>query len=252
MAHRSLHRPLLDTTGYIMNTMRTIGMIGGMSWESTAEYYRLINQDVRARLGGLHSAQVLVHSVDFAPIERLQRDGQWNIAGTRLAEAARHLEAGGAHCIVLCTNTMHLVAEQVAAAGSVPFLHIVDPTGIEARTRGLRTVGFIGTGFSMRESFFRDRLLERHDITTIVPDAAGQAIVHDIIYRELCVGIVSEHSRKLYRDVLHGLAARGAEAIVLGCTEIMLLVKDDDSPVPLLDTTTLHARAAVDFSLAGQ
>jgi aspartate racemase len=233
-----------------MTTMRTIGMIGGMSWESTAEYYRLINQDVRTRLGGLNSAQVLLHSVNFAPIERLQRDGQWNIAGIRLSEAARHLEAGGAHCIVLCTNTMHLVAPQIAAAVSVPFLHIVDPTGIEAQRRGIRKVGFIGTAFSMRESFFRDRLEERHGISTIVPDAAEQAIVHDIIYRELCLGIVTEESRKLYRDVIHGLAARGAEAIVLGCTEIMLLVKAEDSPVPLLDTTSLHARAAVDFSVA--
>jgi len=233
-----------------MNTMRTIGMIGGMSWESTAEYYRLINQDVRARLGGLHSAQALLHSVDFAPIERLQRDGQWNIAGLRLAEAARKLEAGGAHCIVLCTNTMHIVAEQIAAAVSVPFLHIVDPTGIEARARGVRKVGFIGTGFSMRETFFRDRLEERHGIATILPEPAVQAKVHDIIYRELCVGIISDDSRTLYGDVLHGLAARGAEAIVLGCTEIMLLVNEEDSPVPLLDTTTLHARAAVDFSLA--
>ncbi|MGA7812507.1 aspartate/glutamate racemase family protein [Caballeronia sp.] len=233
-----------------MNKMRTIGMIGGMSWESTAEYYRLINQDVRQRLGGLSSAQVLLHSVNFAGIERLQRNGQWNIAGIRLAEAARNLEAGGAHCIVLCTNTMHLVAPQIAEAVSVPFLHIVDPTGIEAHARGFRTLGFIGTAFSMRESFFRDRLQERHGIATILPEPAEQAVVHDIIYRELCMGIVTEESRTLYRSVLQGLAARGADAIVLGCTEIMLLVRDSDSPVPLLDTTMLHARAAVDFSLA--
>jgi aspartate racemase len=233
-----------------MNAMRTIGMIGGMSWESTAEYYRLINQDVRQRLGGLSSAQVLLHSVNFAEIERLQRNGQWNIAGIRLAEAARNLEAGGAHCIVLCTNTMHLVAPQIAEAVSVPFLHIVDPTGIEAHARGFRTLGFVGTAFSMRESFFRDRLHERHGIATILPEPAEQAVVHDVIYRELCMGIVTEESRKLYRNVLQGLAGRGADAIVLGCTEIMLLVRDSDSPVPLLDTTTLHARAAVDFSLA--
>ena len=232
-----------------MNSMRTIGMIGGMSWESTTEYYRLINRDVRTRLGGLNSAQVLLHSVNFAPIEQLQRDGQWNIAGIRLADAARHLEAGGAHCIVLCTNTMHLVAPQITAAVSVPFLHIVDPTGIEAQKRGIHKVGFIGTAFSMRESFFRDRLQERHGISTLLPEPAGQAVIHDIIYRELCLGIVNDDSRKLYRDVIHGLAARGAEAIVLGCTEIMLLVNETDSPVPLLDTTALHARAAVDFSL---
>jgi aspartate racemase len=145
---------------------------------------------------------------------------------------------------------MHLVAPQIAASVSVPFLHIVDPTGIEAKRGGIRKVGFIGTAFSMRESFFRDRLEERHGISTIVPEAAEQAVIHDIIYRELCLGVVKEESRNLYRDVIHGLAARGAEAIVLGCTEIMLLVKAEDSPVPLLDTTTLHARAAVDFSLA--
>ena len=155
-----------------MNSMRTIGLIGGMSWESTTEYYRLVNRDVRTRLGGLNSAQVLLHSVNFAPIEQLQRDGQWNIAGIRLADAARHLEAGGAHCIVLCTNTMHLVAPQIAAAVSVPFLHIVDPTGIEAQKRGIRKVGFIGTAFSMRESFFCDRLQERHGISTLVPEPA--------------------------------------------------------------------------------
>ncbi len=230
--------------------MRTIGLIGGMSWESTAEYYRLINQDVRARLGGLNSAQTLLHSVNFAGIEELQRAGKWDVAGIRLSEAARHLEAGGAHCVVLCTNTMHLVAEQIAQAVSIPFLHIVDPTGREASTAGFKTLGFIGTAFSMRERFFRDRLAERHGISMIVPDTAEQAVIHDIIYKELCMGIVTAESRSLYRGILHDLASRGAQAIVLGCTEIMLLVDQTDSPVPLLDTTTLHARAAVDFSLA--
>lgn len=230
--------------------MRTIGMIGGMSWESTAEYYRLVNQDVRARLGGLNSAQTLLHSVNFADIERLQRDGKWDVAGIRLSEAARNLEAGGAHCIVLCTNTMHLVAAQIVQSVSIPFLHIVDPTGREAKTRGYKTVGFIGTAFSMRERFFSDRLAERHGIGMIVPEAAQQALIHDIIYRELCMGVVTADSRRVYREILHRLADRGAEAIVLGCTEIMLLVDATDSPVPLLDTTTLHARAAVDFSLA--
>lgn len=230
--------------------MRTIGMIGGMSWESTAEYYRLLNQDVRARLGGLNSAQTLLHSVNFANIERLQRDGKWDVAGIRLSEVARNLESGGAHCIVLCTNTMHLVAESIAHAVSIPFLHIVDPVGREARARGFTTLGFIGTAFSMREAFFRDRLAERHGTSMIVPGPAEQAVIHDIIYRELCMGIVKAESRQAYKEILHGLAARGADAIVLGCTEIMILVDGTDSPVPLLDTTTLHARAAVDFSLA--
>jgi aspartate racemase len=230
--------------------MQTIGMLGGMSWKSTGEYYRLMNEDVSGRLGGLHSAQVLLHSVDFAPIEALQREAAWHEAGAHLADAARNLEAGGAHCVVLCTNTMHIVAEQISSAVTIPFLHIADVTGIEARSRSFSKVGFIGTGFSMREQFLHTRLAERHGISTIVPDAVEQAAVHDIIYRELCVGKVTEQSRAIYRSVLHGLARRGAQAIVLGCTEIMLLVKDDDSPVPLLDTTALHARAAVDFSLA--
>lgn len=232
-----------------MNAMHTIGLIGGMSWESTSEYYRLINQDVRQRLGGLSSAQVLMHSVNFADIERLQREGKWPVAGNQLAAVARNLEAGGAHCIVLCTNTMHIVADRIAESVAIPFLHIADPTGVEARSRGFTKLGFIGTAFSMREPFYRDRLAERHGIETVLPGSAEQAVVHDIIYRELCMGIVSEASRKRYREVLHGLAARGAQAIVLGCTEIMMLVDQTDSPVPLLDTTTLYARAAVDFSL---
>jgi aspartate racemase len=229
--------------------VRTIGLIGGMSWESTAVYYRLVNQEVRERLGGLSSAQVLLHSVDFAPIEAWQREGRWDAAGAHLASAARKLEAGGADCIVLCTNTMHLVAQPIVDAISIPFLHIVDPVGEQARALGYHKVGFIGTGFSMRETFFADRLYGKHGISMLVPPADEQALVHDIIYRELCLGIVNEASRAQYRAVLHGLAQRGAQAIVLGCTEIMLLVGAEDSPVPLLDTTTLHAKAAVTFAL---
>ncbi|HTJ93173.1 MAG TPA: aspartate/glutamate racemase family protein [Pararobbsia sp.] len=229
--------------------MRTIGLIGGMSWESTAVYYRLINQEVRERLGGLSSAQMLLHSVDFAPIEAWQRAGRWDEAGAHLASVGRKLEAGGADCIVLCTNTMHLVAQPIIDAVSIPFLHIVDPVGEQARTLGLHKLGFIGTGFSMRETFFADRLYGKHGVSMIVPPPDEQALVHDIIYRELCLGIVSDTSRAQYRAVLHGLAQRGAQAIVLGCTEITLLVTADDSPVPLLDTTTLHAKAAVAFAL---
>ncbi|TCT09782.1 aspartate/glutamate racemase family protein [Paralcaligenes ureilyticus] len=230
--------------------MRTIGLLGGMSWESTATYYRLINQDVRARLGGLHSAQSLMHSVDFAPIAQLQHDGEWAQTGLLLADAAKHLEKGGADCIVLCTNTMHMIWDQIAGAVSIPFLHIVDPTGIEARAQGFRKVGFLGTMFSMRESFFRDRLLDRYGVEIVLPTAAQQIEVHDIIYHELCLGVITEASRARYRQAIRGLVAQGAEAIVLGCTEIMLLVREEDSAVPLLDTTALHARAAVDFALA--
>lgn len=230
--------------------VQTIGLIGGMSWESTAVYYRLLNQEVRARLGGLSSAQILMHSVDFAPVAAAQREGRWNDAGAHLAAVARSLEAGGAQCIVLCTNTMHLVAPHIIDAVSIPFLHIVDPTGEAARLGGMQKVGFIGTAFSMRESFFAERLYGRHGVSMIVPPPDEQVLVHDIIYQELCMGIVTEASRAQYRAVMRGLAQRGAEAIVLGCTEITLLVSPEDSPVPLLDTTTLHAQAAVDFSLA--
>ena len=232
--------------------VRTIGLIGGMSWESTAVYYRLLNQDVRERVGGLSSAQVLLHSVEFAQIAAWQKQGRWDEAGAHLASVARKLEAGGAECIALCTNTMHLVAQPIIDAISIPFLHIVDPTGVQARTIGVQKVGFIGTAFSMRETFFADRLYGKFGVSTIVPPADEQALVHDIIYQELCLGVVTDASRAQYRAVLHGLAQRGAQAIVLGCTEIMLLVRAEDSPVPLLDTTTLHARAVVDFSLDTQ
>jgi aspartate racemase len=232
--------------------VNTIGLIGGMSWESTALYYRLLNQDVRARLGGLSSAQVLLYSVDFAPIEVMQQEGRWHDAGEHLADAARRLESAGADCIVLCTNTMHLVAPQIEAAITIPFLHIVDPVGAQARALGLQKVGFIGTGFSMRETFFAERLYGRHGVSMIVPPVDEQAIVHDIIYQELCLGVVRDASRVQYRAVMHELAQRGAQAIVLGCTEISMLVTAEDSPVPLLDTTALHAKAAVDFALDSQ
>lgn len=232
--------------------VRTIGLIGGMSWESTAVYYRLLNQDVRDRLGGLSSAQVLVHSVDFAPIAAWQKEGRWEQAGAHLASVASKLEAGGAECVALCTNTMHLVAQPIIDAISIPFLHIVDPTGARARELGVQKVGFIGTAFSMRETFFADRLFGKYGVSMIVPPVDEQALVHDIIYRELCLGVVTDASRAQYRAVLHGLAQCGAQAIVLGCTEIMLLVRPEDSPVPLLDTTALHAKAAVDFSLDTQ
>lgn len=230
-------------------SMRTIGLIGGMSWESSVEYYRLVNQRVRERLGPLRSAQLLMHSVDFGPIERAQHEGRWDDAGAILEDAARRLHAGGADCIVLCTNTMHKLADRIEAATPLPFLHIADPVGRAAARAGVRRVGLLGTAFTMEQGFMKDRLAQRHGLEVLVPGAEERAEVHRIIYDELCVGIVDGASRERYRHVIAALQVRGAEAIVLGCTEISLLVKDEDSALPLLDSTALHAAAAVDFAL---
>jgi len=234
----------------MITAMRTIGLIGGMSWESSAEYYRLVNQRVRERLGPLRSAQLLMHSVDFGPIERAQHEGRWDDAGAILEDAARRLHAGGADCIVLCTNTMHKLADRIEAATPLPFLHIADPVGRAAARAGVRRVGLLGTAFTMEQGFMKDRLAQRHGLEVLVPGADDRAEVHRIIYDELCVGIVDGASRERYRRVIGALQARGAEAVVLGCTEISLLVKDEDSALPLLDSTALHAAAAVDFALA--
>ncbi len=230
--------------------MRTIGLIGGMSWVSTAEYYRLINRAVAERLGGLHSAQLVLYSVDFAPIAEAQHAGRWGDAASVLVDAVRRLQSAGADCIVLCSNTMHKLADRVAAAATVPFLHIADATGQAAREKGLRTVGLLATGFTMEQPFLRERLEREHGLQVLVPDAPARAEVHRIIYEELCKDIVTEASRSRYLEVIRGLAAAGAQAIVLGCTEISLLVRNGDTELPLLDTTALHARAAADFALA--
>ena len=229
--------------------MKRIGLIGGMSWESTALYYRLLNQAVAARLGGLHSADLVLASVDFAPIARLQADGRWDEAGGVLAERARQLEAAGAELLVLCTNTMHQVAPAIEAAVTVPLLHIIDVTAAAARKAGLRRLGLLATGFTMGQPFYRDRLAT-HDLDAIVPDAAGRELVHRIIYDELCRGVITEDSRRRVRAVVEELVARGADGIILGCTEIELLVGPADSPVPVLPTTALHAAAALDAALA--
>lgn len=228
--------------------MRTIGLIGGMSWESSAEYYRLINQQVRDRLGPLRSATLLMYSVDFGPVEQAQHAGRWEDAAAILVDAARRLEAGGAECVVLCTNTMHLVAEQIQAAVSVPFLHIADPAGHAAVEAGALTVGLLGTAFTMERDFLKNRLAAQ-GLQVLVPDEAERQAVHRIIYEELCVGVISEASRKVYQQVIESLAARGAQAIILGCTEISLLIKPEHSALPLFDTTGLHAQAAVAFAL---
>jgi aspartate racemase len=228
--------------------MRTIGLIGGMSWESSAEYYRIINQRVRDQLGPLRSAQLLMYSVDFGPVEQAQHAGRWDDAALILEDAARRLQAGGAECVVLCTNTMHLVAPRIEAAVSIPFLHIADAAGSAAVAAGTLTVGLLGTAFTMEQDFLTSRLAA-HGLNVLVPNADERQAVHRIIYEELCVGVISEASRQVYQRVIASLAARGAQAVILGCTEIGLLIKSEHCDLPLLDTTALHAQAAVAFAL---
>jgi len=229
--------------------VRVIGMLGGMSWESTAEYYRLANELVRERLGGLHSARVLLSSVDFAEVERLQTAGAWDEAGDLLAAEAARLAAGGAELLVLCTNTMHKVADRVQAATSVPLLHLADATADAVRAAGVHRVGLLGTAFTMEQDFYRDRLAS-HGLEVLVPDEADRALVHRVIYDELVVGVVREVSREAYRQVIARLVAAGAQGVILGCTEIELLVGAQDSPVPVFPTARLHVEAAVEAALA--
>jgi len=224
--------------------MKTLGLIGGMSWESTVPYYRTINQTVKEQLGGLHSARLLLYSVDFAQIEKLQHAGDWDAAGAVLADAARSLKAGGAQLLVICTNTMHKVADQVEAASGLPLLHIADPTGDAIRVHGFTRIGLLGTRFTMEQDFYRRRLIERHGLEVLVPEADERDIVHRVIYDELCQGVIREQSRAAYQGVMASLVARGAQGIILGCTEIGLLVGEGDASVPLFDTAGLHARAA--------
>ena len=230
--------------------MRLIGLLGGMSWESSAEYYRLANELVRERVGGLASARLLLHSVDFAEVERLQAEDRWDEAGALLAAAAVGLEAGGAELLVLCTNTMHKVAPDIEAAVSIPLLHIGDVTAEAVRATGLARVGLLATSYTMEQGFLRERLAG-HGLTVLVPGADDRATVHRVIYDELCLGVVTEESRQAYRDVIARLVAAGAEGIILGCTEIELLVDQSDSPVPVFPTTRLHVEAAVAAALVG-
>jgi aspartate racemase len=228
---------------------RVLGLIGGMSWESSAEYYRLINEGVRDRLGGLRSARVLMWSFDFAEVEALQHAGRWEDATALLVEAAQRLERGGAECLVICTNTMHRMADAVQAAVAVPLLHIADPTAARIRSAGFRRVGLLGTAFTMEQDFYRGRLEAKHGLEVLVPETEDRALVHRIIYEELVQGRVESSSRDAYRAVIARLVTRGAEAVILGCTEIMLLVRPEDSEVPLFDTTAIHAEAAVEFAV---
>ena len=228
--------------------MKTIGMIGGMSWESSAQYYAIINRAVRERLGGSHSAEILLYSVDFGPMEARQRAGEWDALTVQMIDAAKRLEVGGADFAMICTNTMHLMADQVAASIGIPLLHVVDPTAQRIVAAGHHKVGLLGTAFTMEKSFYRDRLAAA-GLTVIVPEDDDRREVHRVIYEELIAGKIEPASRAAYREIIARLVDRGAEAIVLGCTEIMLLVDQSDSAAPLFDTTTLHALAAVDLAL---
>lgn len=229
--------------------MKTIGMIGGMSWESTVPYYRIVNELVKERLGGLHSARVVLYSVDFAQIEQLQDAGAWDEAGEVLVGAAKSVEVAGADFLILCTNTMHKVVGAIEAAVTIPLLHIADATASEVRRAGVSTVGLLGTRFTMEQDFYRGRLEEQHGIRVLVPEEKDREEVHRIIYDELCKGVIDDASRDRYRQIIARLAERGAQGVILGCTEISLLVSQMDSPVPLFDTTSIHARGAVDLAL---
>lgn len=233
-----------------MTRQATIGLIGGMSWESSAEYYRIINQETQRRLGGVHSARSLMASVDFGLVEHLQRQERWEELTVMMCDAARDLERGGAGVLVLCTNTMHRMAADIEAAVAIPLLHIADPTAAAVKAAGLSTVGLLGTGFTMEQGFYTGRLAARHGLQVLIPEADDRRSVHRIIYEELVVGRTEATSRAAYRDVMERLVERGAEAIILGCTEITLLVSQQDCWAPLFDTTRLHALAAVDWSLA--
>ena len=229
--------------------MRTIGIIGGMSWESSAQYYTIINRAVRERLGAPHSAKILMHSPDFGEVERLQHAREWEALGRMIGESARSLQAGGADLLIIATNTMHKLAPEVEAACDLPLLHIADPTAEAIKLQGFTKVGLLGTAFTMERDFYRGRLEDRHGLEVLIPRHADRVEVHRIIYEELVNGSAREESREIYRAVIARLVDRGAEAVILGCTEIMLLVGQEDSEIPLFDTTGLHALAAVDAAL---
>lgn len=231
--------------------MKTIGLIGGMSWESSLEYYRIINQTVKARLGLLHSARCLMASVDFAEVEVLQREGRWEEAGQMLVKAGQSLERGGADFVVLCTNTMHKLADQLQAGMKIPLLHIADATALRIQAAGLKKVGLLGTRFTMEHDFYKSRLTNVYGLEVLIPEEADRREVHRVIYDELVLGNVYEESRQEYIRIMDRLVTAGAEGIILGCTEIELLVRAGDSQVPLFPTTRIHAEAAVEYALAG-
>ncbi|RMG81242.1 MAG: aspartate/glutamate racemase family protein [Chloroflexi bacterium] len=231
--------------------MKTIGLLGGMSWESSLEYYRIINEETHARLGGHHNAPSVMVTVNFHDIEARQHQGDWDGLTQIMIDAARQVERGGGECLVICTNTMHLMADAVQAAIDIPLLHIADATAAAIKRDGLTKVGLLGTRFTMERDFYKGRLVEQHGLDVIIPDEAARQTVHDIIYNELVFGDIRADSRNRYRDIITQMAeAGGAQGVILGCTEIGLLIKPQDSPIPVFDTTQLHALAAVDWALA--
>jgi aspartate racemase len=230
--------------------VKTIGLIGGMSWESSIEYYRIINEATKARLGGLHSAKSLMFSVDFADIETLQHQGKWAEAAEMLIHAAKSLEHGGADFMVLCTNTMHKLADDIQASVQIPLLHIADATAQRVKDSGIRRIGLLGTRFTMEEDFYKGRLAQKYGLDVIVPDPEEREIVHRVIYDELVLGQIRQRSKEQYMRIIQGMVAQGAEGVILGCTEIGLLIHEQDSQVPLFDTTRIHAEAAVEYALS--
>lgn len=224
--------------------MDLIGLIGGLSWESSAAYYRIINQTVQRELGGVHSARTLMYSFEFEEMKRLQHQGEWAVAARMMSDAARRLERGGADFFLICCNTMHKVADEIAASVGLPLLHIADPTGEKIKAAGFARVGLLGTAFTMEQEFYKGRLEQKFGLEVVVPKRDQRRVVHGVIYEELVRGIVQDSSREQYKSIIRGLIDDGAEAIVLGCTEIMLLIGANDSPAPVFDTTTLHAEAA--------
>ena len=229
--------------------MKTLGLLGGMTWHSTVDYYRLINQGVQERLGGSHSARILLLSVDFSPVEHMQNRGEWRALGQLMAGAARSLEGAGAEAVVICANTMHQLADDITAAVKIPLIHIADAAAAEVKKKGLKTVGLLGTRYTMEMDFYRGRLAAQHGLKVLVPGEPGRTTIHEVIYKELAHGLVKDESRRRYVEIIEELVKQGAEGVILGCTEIPLLIKQKDSPVPVFDTTALHAAAAVDFAL---
>jgi aspartate racemase len=229
--------------------MKTIGLIGGMSWESTMEYYRIINEAVRERLGGLHSAKIVMYSVDFEEIEQLQYEGRWDEATNLMIDAAKRVERGGADFVLICTNTMHRMADDVARNVSIPLLHIADATAERVVSSGLARVGLLGTKFTMEQDFYKGRLVEKYGLEVLIPNELDRQIVHNIIYRELCLGEIKNSSREQLKAIIKRLDDNGAQGVILGCTELPLLIKQGDCPIPLFDTAAIHAEAAVEYAL---
>ena len=229
--------------------MKTIGLLGGMSWESTVGYYREINEGMKKKLGGLHSAKIVLYSVDFDPIEKLQHSGDWDATGRILENAARRIEAGGADFFLICTNTMHKVAEQIESAVSIPLLHIADASAEALIQAGVKTVGLLGTAFTMELEFYKGRLPEKYGLNVVVPNSLDRKLVHNIIYQELCLGRVEQTSKQEYIRIVDELAEMGAEGVILGCTEIGMLISQDDTKATLYDTTKIHAAKAVEWAI---